>query len=724
MQVGGSAMTDGRALERVARDRPQRRVSSGWTTGMPNPLGATVRDGGVQFSVYSKHATVLDLLLFDDVDGATPSDAIRLDPRVNRTGDYWHLFVDGLGPEQLYGFAAHGPWAPERALRFDPTKVLLDPYGRGVAVPRSAQRPTAATASGLAATAGPMKSVVIDPAAYNWEGDRPLGRAFRDTVVYEAHLAGFTKSPSSDVAADLRGTYHAFIDKIPYLVDLGITAVELLPVFQFDPHAAPQGLTNYWGYQPVSFFAPHEGYAIRRTGTGPVDEFRDLVKALHRAGLEVILDVVYNHTAELGVDGPTFCFRGLADDDYYVHVPDRSAYADYSGTGNTLNANGTIVRRLIVDSLRYWVEEMHVDGFRFDLAAVLSRDADGARLANPPTLWDIETDPGLAGTKLIAEAWDAGGLYEVGSFVGDRWVEWNGVFRDDVRAFLKGDPGKAGAVVQRVLGSPDIYGPRQREPEVSLNFVTCHDGFTLNDLVSYNLKHNEANGEGNRDGNDQNLSWNCGLEGPSSDPDIERLRVRQIKNFLTIELLALGAPMLLMGDEIRRSQGGNNNAYCHDDPTAWFDWTGVAEHADILGFTKGLLRLRRRLVAVFAGSHEVGLTDLLRDAAIVWSGVRVGLPDTSETSHSIAFTATRDVGALHVVFNAYWEELEFELPAPAEGLLGWRRLIDTTLAPPDDIGTEFAAAPPCGSSYLVGPRSVVVLAARRPGELATTDPVA
>ena len=401
----------------------------------------------------------------------------------------------------------------------------------------------------------------------------------------------------------------------------------------------------------------------RPVRTAAVDEFRDLVKALHRAGIEVILDVVYNHTAEVGADGPTFSFRGLANDDYYI-LDGAGGFIDDSGTGNTFNANRPIVRRLIVDSLRYWVQEMHVDGFRFDLAAVLSRDEAGQPMADPPALWDIETDPVLAGTKLIAEAWDAGGLYQVGSFVGERWVEWNGRFRDDVRSFVKGDRDTVPAIMQRFLGSPDIYGHKRREPQASVNFVTCHDGFTLNDLVSYDAKHNESNGEGNRDGNDQNLSWNCGVEGPTDDPAIEALRARQIRNFLAIDLLALGAPMLLMGDEVRRTQGGNNNAYGHDDPLSWFDWTAVDRQADLLRFTRGLIRLRRQVTDVLALPDDISLLDLLAEASIEWDGVALGEPDLGPDSHSVALTVRVDQGAMRFVFNAYWEPLEFALPVP------------------------------------------------------------
>ena len=371
------------------------------------------------------------------------------------------------------------------------------------------------------------------------------------------------------------------IEKIPYLRDLGITAVELLPIFQFDPQDCPPGLVNYWGYSPVSFFAPHAGYSSRKDALGPVDEFRDLVKALHRAGIEVILDVVYNHTAEGNETGPTLSFRGLGNEIYYILDQDRARYANYSGTGNTLNANQAIVRRMILDSLRYWVAEMHVDGFRFDLASILARDETGRPLENPPVLWDIESDPVLAGTKLIAEAWDAAGLYQVGSFVGDSWKEWNGRFRDDVRGFVKGDRGTVRMLAQRVLGSPDIFGHEEREPEQSLNFVTCHDGFTLNDLVSYNSKHNEANGEGNRDGSDNNLSWNCGIEGPSDDDTVEGLRRRQVKNFIVQLLISIGTPMLLMGDEMRRTQQGNNNAYCQDNEISWLDWSLLERHCGL-----------------------------------------------------------------------------------------------------------------------------------------------
>jgi isoamylase len=462
--------------------------------GRSFPLGATVLGGGVNFSVFSREASRVDLLLFDDPAAAHPARVIELDPRSHRTYHYWHVFVPGIRPGQVYAYRAAGPFDPARGLRFDPAKMLLDPYGRAVIVPDGYSRQAASRFGENNAIA--IKSVVVDPKIYDWEGDAPLRRPFATTVIYEMHVAGFTRHPSSGVAAERRGTYAGMIDKIPYLQDLGITAVELLPVFQFDRQDCPPGLVNYWGYSPVSFFAPHAGYSSRKDALGPVGEFRDLVKALHRAGIEVILDVVYNHTAEGNAEGPTLSYRGLANEVYYILDKDRAQYANYSGTGNTLNANQPIVRRMILDSLRYWVIDMHVDGFRFDLASILARDETGCPLENPPVLWDIESDPVLAGTKLIAEAWDAAGLYQVGSFVGDSWKEWNGRFRDDIRRFVKADTGTVRSLAQRVLGSPDVFGHQEREPEQSINFVTCHDGFTLNDLVSYNNKHNEANGKG------------------------------------------------------------------------------------------------------------------------------------------------------------------------------------------------------------------------------------
>ncbi len=674
--------------------------------GHPYPLGATVQDGGVNFSLFSRHAERVELLLFDADDSAQPSRVVEFDPVQHHTYYYWHVFVPGIGAGQRYGYRVYGPRVPVPGTRFDPSKVLLDPYSRAVVIPPNYHPKWAAQPGDNTATA--MKSVVVDPSGYDWEGDFPLRLPAARSIVYEMHLSGFTKHPNSGVSPQTRGTYAGLIEKIPYLQDLGITAVELMPIFAFDRWACPEGLVNYWGYQPVSFFAPHPAYSSRQDPLGAIDEFRDLVKALHRAGIEVILDVVFNHTAEGGEGGPTLCFRGIDNPTYYILEADGERYANYSGCGNTLNANHPIVRRMIVDSLRYWVQEMHVDGFRFDLASILSRDSSGHVLPNPPVIWDIESDPVLAGTKLIAEAWDAAGLYQVGTFVGDAWKEWNGRFRDDVRSFWKGDPGAVRRFADRFLGSPAVFGHEHREAEQSVNFVTCHDGFTLNDLVSYNHKHNEANGEDNRDGCNDNRSWNHGVEGPTDDPEIETLRNRQVKNFLTTTVLAIGLPMLSMGDEVRRTQHGNNNAYCHDAEWNWFDWSLVQKHADVHRFVK-LLLTRRVMRSVEPEQRRLSLMELLQRANKSWHGVKLHQPDWSDHSHSIALRTEIRAQELvtYLIFNSYWERLDFELPNEAGEQ--WHRWIDTSLPSPNDIVDWEEAPLVSGTHYAVGPRSVVVL---------------
>ena len=674
--------------------------------GSPSPLGATVCDGGVNFSVFSRYAGSIELLLFDNANHQLPSQVITLDPGHHRTYHYWHAFVPALKPGQVYGYRVHGPSLPDSGLRFDSEKLLLDPYGREVVIPASYDRETARNNKDTLTTA--MKSVVVDPDSYDWEGDAPLRTPCSRTIIYEMHVRGFTRHPSSGVQPSRAGTYAGLIEKIPYLQDLGITAVELLPVFQFDVQDCPLGIVNYWGYAPVSFFAPHRAYSSRQEALGPTQEFRDMVKALHRAGIEVILDVVYNHTAEGNHTGPTLCFRGFDNPTYYILKNDPSQYANYSGCGNTINANNPIVRRMILDSLRYWVKHMHVDGFRFDLASSLSRDDSGNCLAAPPVLWDIETDPELAGTKLVAEAWDAAGLYQVGSFIGDTWQEWNGRFRDDFRSFFRSEQATVRRMADRFLGSLELYAHEHREPEQSVNFITCHDGFTLNDLVSYNDKHNELNNEQNRDGGNDNRSWNCGVEGPSSDPEIEHLRNQQIKNFLTVTFLSLGTPMILMGDEVRRTQRGNNNDYCHDDETTWFDWSLLDSHADILRFVQLLIRRRLRRDS---SRNRRTLAQLVQEAHKAWHGTKLNQPDWSDWSHSIALTAQllEEPILVHIIFNAYWDILDFELPDAEAGTSRWRRWIDTALDSPDDI-VEWQQSPThVGTSYAVQPRSVVVL---------------
>jgi glycogen operon protein len=683
--------------------------------GRSFPLGATVVAAGVNFSVYARDATAVELAFFDREDDSGPSRVIKIDPTKNRTYPYWHVFVPGVTTGQLYGYRVSGPFDPADGLRFDPDKLLLDPYGLGLTVPRNYSREAARQKGDNSATA--MKSVVVDPNLYDWEGDAPLRHRSARSIIYEMHVRGFTEHPSSGVSEPARGTYAGLIEKIPYLRELGITAVELLPVFQFDVQDAPPGKTNYWGYSPVSFFAPHQGYSSRQDRLGAIDEFRDMVKALHRADIEVILDVVFNHTAEGDHRGPTLCFRGLDNSTYYILKGDRSRYANYTGTGNSLNANHPVVRRMILYSLHYWTNQMHVDGFRFDLASVLGRDEAGNLLPKPPVLWDIDSDPCLAGTKLIAEAWDAAGLYQVGNFMGDSWREWNGRFRDDLRSFFRGEDGVVVPLADRLAGSPQIYGHKEREAEQSVNFITCHDGFTLNDLVSYSQKHNEANGEDNRDGADDNRSWNCGVEGPSDDPAVETLRNRQVKNFFAATMLSLGLPMILMGDEVRRTQQGNNNAYCQDNETSWFDWSLVREHAGLHRFVR-LLNARRLLCSVKPDEPHVSLDQLLSRASRTWHGVKLGQPDWSAGSHSLAFTAQFPSGNLffHAILNAYWEPLEFELPPPGKEGDAWRRWIDTSLESPQDI-VEWQDAPVVSEqSYHAGPRSVIVLFARTRGE--------
>ena len=678
-------------------------------TESSHPLGATVVPGGVNFSVFSRNASGVELLFFDREDDSRPSRVITIDPSDNRTYHYWHVFVPGAHAGQIYGFRVDGRFDPANGFRFDPSKLLLDPYGRAVAVPKTYSREAAAMPVDNMSTA--MKSVVVDLGDYDWEGDAPLCRPSSRTIIYETHVRGFTAHPSSGIEEKKRGTYAGLIEKIPYLSQLGVTAVELLPVFQFDPQDAPPGRVNYWGYAPISFFAPHQPYCSRQGLLDPVNEFRNMVKALHRAGIEVILDVVFNHTSEGGHRGPTQCFRGFDNAIYYILESDRSRYANFSGTGNTLNANHPIVRRMIVDSLRYWVEEMHIDGFRFDLASILSRDPYGHVMSSPPVLWDIESDPALAGTKMIAEAWDAAGLYQVGSFIGDSWKEWNGRFRDDVRDFFRSQDGSVTRVADRSLGSPELYSHKEREAEQTVNFVTCHDGFTLNDLVSYNCKHNEENGEGSRDGADDNRSWNCGVEGPTDDPAVEKLRNRQIRNFLTLTMLSVGVPMIVMGDEVRRTQRGNNNPYSQDNEISWFDWTLVARNADLHRFTR--LLIERRLLR--DPEHErkrISLSQWLRTAKKTWHGVKLYQPDWSDSSHSLAFGAELPEGLrFHLILNAFWEDLEFELPALSSAEETWRRWIDTSLDPPNEI-VEWRAAPPSpGLTYHAGARSVVVLIA-------------
>ena len=682
--------------------------------GQSYPLGATVYAVGVNFCLYSKPATGLDLLLFEASNLTQPSRVITFNPKWNRTFYYWHVFVPGLKAGQIYAYRVHGPFDPAQGHRFDATKVLLDPYARAVVGDDVYDRAAAIGPGDNCATA--LKGVVVDTRDYDWQGDRPLTIPYAGSIIYEMHVGGFTRCASSGLPEAQRGTFAGLIEKIPYLQALGITAVELLPIHQFDAQDARPGLENYWGYSTLGFFAPHRAYSSCKDPLGPVNEFRDMVKALHRAGIEVILDVVFNHSAEGNHEGPTLSFKGIDNETYYLLEANPFYYSNYSGCGNTLSPNHAVVGRLILDSLRYWVSEMHVDGFRFDLASVMSRDMTGKPLEDPPILWSIESDPILAGTKIIAEAWVAAGLYQVGTFIGDRFAEWNGPYRDHVRQFVKGDAGVVPDLAARLLGSPDIYQKPNREPNRSIHFVTCHDGFTLNDLTAYNQKYNEANHEFNRDGTDANHSWNCGVEGPAAPPEIEHLRDRQIKNFLTLLFMAQGTPMLLMGDEIRRTQRGNNNAYCQDNEISWFNWHDVEREASLLRFTQGLIHLIQNL-HVFRLEHLLRVTTIWHpEPHLIWHGTCLGQPDWSEQSHTLAFTLRHPEAKeqLHIMFNAYWEPLIFELPdlGPHER---WHRIVDTAVAPPRDFCYPDEAPVFESHLYPVEPRSSVVLMSQASG---------
>jgi isoamylase len=677
--------------------------------GQPLPYGAAARRNGVNFSVFSRQATAVTLVLFlpDDED---PVLELPLDPSMNRTGEVWHVFVEGIDPGIEYGFRAEcDPNPAPRVLRYDRDKVLIDPYSKAV-VGLETWGQTSAGASRL----GRLRSRVVDE-EFDWGHEHPLEVPLADSIIYELHVRGFTRHPGSGVGHP--GTFRALVEKIPYLRELGVTAVELMPVTEFEESDNPRRnprtgapLRNYWGYQPVSFFAPKASYARDGAPGESVREFKAMVKALHEAGIEVILDIVFNHTAEGDERGATFCWRGLDNPTYYLLDPE-GRYLNYSGCGNTLNCNHPVVRFMILAALRYWVTEMHVDGFRFDLASILGRGRDGEVLPNPPILEAIAADPVMAHVKLIAEAWDAAGLYQVGRFPSwGRWAEWNGRFRDEVRRFVKGDPGMTGLLATRLAGSSDLYRSSHRAPWHSINFVASHDGFTLRDLVSYNEKHNEENGEGNADGQNDNLSWNCGEEGPSSDPEVSALRARQTRNFLSLLLLAQGVPMILAGDEIGRTQRGNNNAYCQDDETSWMDWSLLGTNADLFRFTARLVRFRR-------AHPSLRRRTFFEDEAgpgVAWHGARLGQPDWTGEARALGMHLLGSNGdePIYLFANAHWEPCRFELPQPGAGRR-WRRFVDTALGPPEDALEPGAERPlPAGRTYTAGPRSVVVLVAR------------
>jgi isoamylase len=663
-------------------------------SGVPLPFGTFESGGGVNFALFSRHASRVRLELFDRAVDAAPARIIDLDPARNRTGDVWHVWLKGIRSGQLYAYRMDGPYQPEQGHRFNFHKLLLDPFATAISLlpdwnfgPARGYDPSAAErdlAFSKTDDAGAMPKCVFTHEHFHWHDDLPPRHSWAKTVIYETHVRGFTIHPSAGV--EHSGTYRGLMEKIPYLKELGVTAVELMPVYEFNDSEVPginpqtgKPLRNYWGYDPVAFFAPKASYSSAGGMGQQKLEFKEMVRALHHAGIEVILDVVFNHTAEGNELGPTLSFRGIDNAIFYMLASDRRYYQDYAGTGNTINANHPVVRDHILAALRYWVVEMHVDGFRFDLATILGRDGTGKLLANAPLLERIAEDPILSGTKLIAEAWDAAGAYEVGSFSERGWAEWNGRYRDDVRRFWRGDEGMLGLFASRICGSADIYAKTGKCPECSINFVTCHDGFTMNDLVSYRAKHNEANGENNHDGTDANFSENYGTEGETTDAGIEALRKGQIKNFLLTLFISRGVPMLLGGDEFRRTQGGNNNAYCQDNETSWHDWRCLESHREIFRFTRGMIALR--------SAHPVlSKEQFYTDADIHWFAPQGGLPDWADpkVKQFGCLIHEDERHALFLMFNAGDAAIDFSLP-PVPPEARWYLAVDTSREAPGDM---------------------------------------
>jgi glycogen operon protein len=676
--------------------------------GFPQPYGVSRLADGINFAIFSRHATAVSLVLFQP-GKIEPLVELPFDPVINRTGDVWHMLLRGLISGFEYGFRMTREDEEELPIhRFDHRVVLLDPYARAISGPSlwlGAQR--------KAARQGNWRGLLVDD-QFDWGMDRPLNRHLADSVIYEMHVRGFTRDPSSGVAAP--GTFRGLVEKIPYLKELGVTAVELLPVTEFDEAdnyrknpLTGEKLHNFWGYHPLAWFAPKAAYASGMGAGTQVREFKEMVKALHDAGIEVILDMVFNHTGEGNEQGRTLSFRGIDNSVYYLVDEKSGEYANYSGCGNTVKCHHPVVRDLIIDCLCYWVTEMHVDGFRFDLASILGRGSDGEVLSNPPLLERIAGHPVLADTKLIAEAWDAAGLYQVGDFPNfGRWAEWNGKFRDDIRRFVRGDQGLVAVLATRLAGSSDLYQDDGRAPFHSINFVTSHDGFTLADLVSYEQKHNEANGEYNSDGCNGSNSANHGVEGETDDPAILELRERQIRNLAALLILAHGVPMILAGDEMGRNQGGNNNAWCQDNPVSWVDWNELKNHDDLFRFFQHMIALRQRH-ALLRPRHFEG--EESGERQLTWHGTRLHAPDWSEASQSLGMhlQGQADEAEIYLIAHAGEDELEFELP-PLDGQLRWRRSVDTSLSgdpascmPGSEVELEQQGR------YPVGSRSVVVL---------------
>jgi glycogen operon protein len=661
------------------------------------PLGATwiAARQAYNFALYSRWAHAVSLLLFRDRNDTAPALTVQLTYPGHKTGRVWHCLVpEGcLAGARYYAYQVDGPSGPGH--RFDPGKILLDPYARAVVFPDNFSR---AGSSGAGSTAGraPLGVIGLDRVPFDWSGDR-RPRHGADLAIYEMHVRGLTRHPSSGVTAANQGTFRGVIEKVPYLQQLGVTAVELQPIFQFDPDEG-----NYWGYMPLNFFAVHGAYTASCEPAEQISEFRDMVKALHAAGIEVILDVVFNHTAEGDEDGPTYSYRGIDNSSYYLLEADGRRYRNDAGTGNVLNTAQPAMRKLVLDSLRYWATEMHIDGFRFDLASIFTRNADGSlNLDDPPIIGEITSDPALMHRRLIAEAWDPA-VYQLGrNFPGITWLQWNGRFRDDVRSFVRGENGFVNAMMARIYGSDDLFPDTVQDayrPFQSINYITSHDGFCLHDLVAYNEKHNSANGHNNKDGVDDNRSWNCGWEGEIGAPaDVQSLRQRQTRNFCCLLFLAHGTPMSVAGDEFLNTQGGNNNPYNQDNETTWLDWTQQKSNVEFHRFFRLMLAFRRR-------HPQLGSSRFWRDR-VTWYGVE-GKPDRSHASHALAFRLLEEDGCcLYVMMNAYWEDLSFHLPDDVR----WTRVVDTAEPSPQDICEGPAEVAVNGNMYSVRARSIVVL---------------
>ena len=709
-------------------------------TGKALPMGATLMGTGVNFSLFSRNAEDVILILFDSAEKESPYREIKLDNKNNKSGDICHCFINGLKEGACYLYKVNGTYLPQEGLRFNPNKGLIDPYAKALTslygwdmdaslgYNSEDQKKDLSFSREDNISNQPRCIVVSDN--FDWQGDKPLNYPLRFSTLYETHVKGLTVNPNSAVVH--RGTYLGVIEKIPYFKELGITSLEFLPIQEFNEMEYPrlnmrtgELLVNYWGYSTVAFFAPKGSYSYDSNPGAQVQEFKTMVRELHKAGLEVILDIVFNHTAEGNEMGPTFSFRGLDNQIYYILNENRRYYQNYSGCGNTMNCNHPVVRQFIMDCLRYWVTEMHVDGFRFDLGSILGRDQQGRLMENPPTLELIAEDPVLRHTKIIAEAWDAGGAYQVGWFPGGRWAEWNDRYRDDVRLFWRSDPGQTRHLATRLSGSSDLYLRDGRKPFHSINFITSHDGFTMRDLVSYNRKHNEENGEDNRDGSDNNQSYNNGEEGPSSDMIVEFIRDRLLKNFFATLMVSLGTPMILGGDEMGRTQGGNNNAYCQDNEISWYDWSLLQKNSSLFRFVKEIIAFRKRHPGFMRPEFYTGRDgnyNAIPD--ITWFDDAGKMPDWDDIGNCIAFRldgsraeimADQDDNDFFVMFNSGHKKVLFSVCAAMEGK-HWVRVVDTALPSPEDIllpGTEKELPSP--DRYMVQARSMVILISKETG---------